>query len=96
MSQKFLGDFSRQNYPPACLFARLPRCDSSHIALLCSFCHALKTNENPTQSGNFVSANRLSNGTTLANGLRLLLFLRNPDHGASGDTALNVVVEHGR
>ena len=54
------GDFCLQNYPPACLFARLLRCVCSYIARLGSCCRALKTTENPTRSGSFVSANRLT------------------------------------
>ena len=57
-----IDDLGQKNYPPADLFARRPRCDSSQMALLCSCCRALKTNENATRSGNFVSVNRLTHG----------------------------------
>jgi hypothetical protein len=54
-----LGDFSQQSYQPACLFTRLLRCEKGYIAQRCAPFRALQADENPAQSGNFVSANRL-------------------------------------
>ena len=59
MTPLTLGDFSQQRYQPACLFARLLRCAKGYIARLCTPLRALQANENPAQSGNFISANRL-------------------------------------
>ncbi|MER2515882.1 MAG: multidrug effflux MFS transporter [Candidatus Accumulibacter phosphatis] len=54
-----LGDFYKTTYHLACLFARLRCCDNSYIVRLCACCRALKTTENPAQSGTFFSGNRL-------------------------------------
>jgi hypothetical protein len=55
-----LGDFCQKTYHPACLFVRLRRCGNRYIVRLCAYRHALKTNENPAQSGMLFSANRLT------------------------------------
>jgi len=54
-----LGDFCRLTYHLACLFARLRRRANSDIVRLCACWRALKTNENPAQSGISISGNRL-------------------------------------
>jgi hypothetical protein len=54
------GDFCQNPYQPACLFVRLRRCGKRCIVRLCAHRHALKTNENPAQSGMLFSGNRLS------------------------------------
>jgi hypothetical protein len=61
-----LGDLCQKTYQPACLFVRLRRCGNRYIVRLCAYGHALKTNDNPAQSGMLFSANRLRYGT-LAN-----------------------------
>jgi hypothetical protein len=49
----------KKTYRPACLFVRLRRCGNRYIVRLCAYRHALKTNENPAQSGMLFSVNRL-------------------------------------
>jgi hypothetical protein len=58
-SQYALGDFCQTTYQLVCLFVRLRRCGNRCIVRLCASRHALKTNENPAQSGMLFSANRL-------------------------------------
>jgi hypothetical protein len=55
-----LGDFSQQSYQLTCLFARLLCCAKGYIAGLCAPLRALQADENPAQSGSFVSSIRLS------------------------------------
>jgi hypothetical protein len=54
-----LGDFSQQSYQLACPSARLPCCAKGYIAGLCAPLRASEADENPAQSGNFVSSIRL-------------------------------------
>ncbi|MEA3411981.1 MAG: hypothetical protein U9R74_10645, partial [Pseudomonadota bacterium] len=45
-----------------CLFVRLRRCGNGCIERLCARYRALKTNDNPAQSGMSFSGNRLTTG----------------------------------
>jgi hypothetical protein len=55
-----LGDFSQQSYQLTCLFSRLLCCAKGYIAGLCAPLRALQADENPAQSGSFVSSIRLT------------------------------------
>jgi hypothetical protein len=63
---KGLGDFSQQSYQPTCIFARLLCCAKGYIAGLCAPLRALQADENPAQSGNFVSSIRLIPRATMS------------------------------
>ncbi len=57
--ERSLGDFTKQSYQPACLFVHLLRCAKGYIAQLCAPFRALRADEKPAHSGDFVSINRL-------------------------------------
>ncbi len=60
-----LGNFMKQCYQPAYLFAHLLCCGKGYIAQLCTLFRALQAEENPAHSGNFVSINHLNNSCSI-------------------------------